>query len=369
MRAHNAVGFSGWSGPSSAAEPDDEINLVGRIRLVEAGDGFLRIAWRPPKTKGGAQVTYAVRWPGGQLNGVTEPSATIGDLDNHQKYVITVKPVNVFAPGGGLISEPFQPVGTPLTPPPPTLTDQETAGSSGAVSLTWPVVDANGPTPVRYTVFRDNQPVQACTEIFARVCDLSNLTYDGSVYDFSLLATNAGDKSSVRGPATQWRATGKPASWGTWSVLPTGDNNRARASFTVPASRGAESIARVYVDGAKVYQTTSLGSQDATFDVPNNLGPHAVSLEVCNEKGRLHPVVGPERADLRTARARAHPQHHADHQRAQRLVDHRGRQQRRPGDPDSHQRRGSLAAASRCRSASPPSPPTPWSSATRRPRP
>ena len=29
---------------------------------------------------------------------------------------------------------------------------------------------------------------------------------------------------------------------------------------------------RVYVDGAKVYQTTSLGSQDATFDVPNNLG-------------------------------------------------------------------------------------------------
>ena len=38
VRAHNAVGFSDWSGPSIGAKPDDPIDLVGRIRLVEAGD-------------------------------------------------------------------------------------------------------------------------------------------------------------------------------------------------------------------------------------------------------------------------------------------------------------------------------------------
>ena len=42
---------------------------------------------------------------------------------------------------------------------------------------------------------------------------------------------------------------------------------------------------RVYVDGAKVHQTTGTGSMDAVFEVPDNLGPHAVSLEVCNEGG------------------------------------------------------------------------------------
>jgi hypothetical protein len=41
---------------------------------------------------------------------------------------------------------------------------------------------------------------------------------------------------------------------------------------------------RVYVDGARVRQTQAVGASELTFDVPDNLGPHAVHLEVCNEK-------------------------------------------------------------------------------------
>ncbi len=285
VRAHNAVGFSGWSRQSAAARPDDPIDLVGRIRLVEAGDQFLRVAWRPVETKGGGQVTYIVRWAGGQLPNVTEPRAVIPGLDNHQKYVITVTPRNTFTVGGGLVSEPFQPVGRPFTPPPPTLTDQETAGSAGAVTLTWPPVDANGPEPVRYTVFRNDSPLSACTNMTTRVCDNANLTYDGTVYNYAVQATNAGGESSLVGPATQWRATGKPASWGSWDVVPTGSNNEAKASFNPPASRGADSIVKIYVDGAKVHQVEGTASMDVLFEVPNNLSPHAVMLEVCNEGG------------------------------------------------------------------------------------
>ena len=101
-----------------------------------------------------------------------------------------------------------------------------------------------------------------------------------------MVATNANGKgvSSAPGPATQWRATGKPASWGSWSVLPTGSNNQARASFTVPPTRGAESVVRVYVDGTKVQQVAVTGKTDQLFDVPNNLTSHSVMLEVCNEE-------------------------------------------------------------------------------------
>jgi hypothetical protein len=65
--------------------------------------------------------------------------------------------------------------------------------------------------------------------------------------------------------------------------VPTGSNNQARASFTVPASRGAESQVRIYVDGTKVQQVAVTGKTDQLFDVPNNLAPHNVMLEVCNE--------------------------------------------------------------------------------------
>ncbi|MBF4769105.1 fibronectin type III domain-containing protein [Nocardioides agariphilus] len=282
VRAHNAVGYSGWSGLSGPATPDVEISLGGTIRLVEAGDGFLRIAWKPLETKGGGHATYTVSWQGGQQN-VTEATATIRGLDNHRTYVFTVRPRNAF--GVSLTSAPFQPVGTPQTPAPPTLTDQETAGSAGAVSLTWPRVDANGPEPVRYTVYRDNRKIAACNGIKTPNCDSANMVYDGHVYSFAVMATNAGGKSSPIGPETQWRATGKPVSWGSWQLSATGQNNQARAKFTVPSSRGAESLVRIYVDGVRVRQLQGLGDQSETFDVPDNLSAHDVYLEVCNEGG------------------------------------------------------------------------------------
>ena len=118
VRAHNAVGFSEWSGPSAGATPDDPIDLVGRIRQIDVGDGFLSIDWKPVETKGGAEVTYVVRWAGDQLP-VTESEAKIVGLDNHRKYQFRVVPRNALTIGGGLISDWMQPIGTPSTPAPP----------------------------------------------------------------------------------------------------------------------------------------------------------------------------------------------------------------------------------------------------------
>ncbi len=286
VRAHNAVGFSEWSGASVGAMPDEPLDLVGQIRLVEAGDGFLHIRWKPVESKGGSEVIYIIKWAGGTQTSPTS-NVTISGLDNHRRYQFNVLPKNAFAIGGGLTSNWMQPIGTPFTPVQPTVTDQETAGSSGAVSLSWPAVDANGPVPVRYTVYRDGVALPACTNILKRGCDNAGLTYNGHVYLYSVRATNRDGKgnASATGPATPWRATGKPASWGGWNLQPTGANNQAKATFTVPSSRGSESQVHVYADGVKVKDLSGPGPQEAAFEVANNLAPHAVMLEVCNESG------------------------------------------------------------------------------------
>ena len=286
VRAHNAIGFSAWSGWSAGATVDKPIDLTGRIELVARGDGTLSLDWKRVLLKGGGEAVYYIRSSAGEGQTVYTSEATFTGLDNHLSYTFRVRLINAQTIGGGLQSEPFQPIGTPATPVPPTLTDQESAGSTGAVSLTWPEVDANGPGPVRYTVLRNNSAMPQCTNITTRGCDSTNLTYDGQTYSYSVVATNDNGKgvSSAQGPATQWRATGKPASWGGWSVVPTGSNNQARASFDVPPSRGAESVVRIYVDGTKVQQVAATGKNDLLFDVPNNLTSHSVMLEVCNEE-------------------------------------------------------------------------------------
>ncbi|MET0526670.1 MAG: Ig-like domain-containing protein [Nocardioides sp.] len=286
VRAHNPIGFSEWSGWSAGVIPDKPIDMTGRIKLVSAGDGVLSIKWNPVVLKGGGEAVYTVRSSSGVTQTVYTSEASFTGLDNHLSYTFRVRLKNAFTIGAGLQSEPFQPIGTPTTPAPPTLTDQESAGSTGAVSLTWPAVDPNGPGPVRYTVLRNGSAMASCTNITTRGCDNSSLTYDGTVYSYAVVATNDNGKgvSTAPGPATQWRATGKPASWGGWTVAPTGSNNQARASFDVPPSRGSESVVRIYVDSTKVLQVSAIGKSEQLFDVPNNLTSHSVVLEVCNEE-------------------------------------------------------------------------------------
>ena len=154
VRAHNPVGLSEWSGWSAGVMPDKPIDMNGRIELVARGDGTLTIDWKRVVLKGGGEAIYTVRSSTGETREVYTSEATFTGLDNHAKYTFRVRLRNALTIGAGLISEPFQPIGTPGTPAPPTLTDQETAGSIGAVSLTWPEVDANGPDRLRYTVLQ-----------------------------------------------------------------------------------------------------------------------------------------------------------------------------------------------------------------------
>ncbi len=285
VRAHNSVGWSDWSTSSARATPDAKPGLVGPIQLVRVGDRTLTIRWTPPTTQTSDIRRYHVSWPGGSKP-TARPTITITGLDNNKKYVFSVQAENERFIGPLRQSAPFQSMGTPGTPAAPTITDQKTPGDQGAVTVSWPAVNPNGPTPVRYTVFRNGSALPSCTGITGTSCDNSGITYDGTRYTYSVRATNKdGDGKSATGPGTSWDAVGQPAPWGGWSLSPTGANNQARADYSVPASRGAQSIVRIYVNGGVVNQFDARGSRSDQFNVPSNDGPHSVFLEVCNESG------------------------------------------------------------------------------------
>ena len=116
---------------------------------------------------------------------------------------------------------------------------------------------------MRYTVLRNGVPLPACTGITATQCDNSGIAYDGTVYQYSV----SGDQQERRGrttagPARQLERRRRAAPWGALDVSPTGQNAEATATFDVPASRGATSHVRIFVDGAPAKELDGRGPQD-----------------------------------------------------------------------------------------------------------
>ncbi|WP_051218388.1 Ig-like domain-containing protein [Nocardioides insulae] len=290
VEAHNRVGWSDPSPRSAVATPDAKPGIVGEIRRTRVGDGTIALAWTAPTTQTSAIERYHVSWPGGEGATVSGPAATIGGLDNDKTYVFTVVAENAFDVGPGRTSAPYQSIGTPPAPGAPTVTDQETAGDAGAVSLAWGPVLPNGPGPVTYTVQRNGAPLAQCTNQTATTCDDTGISYDGQTYRYTVTASNAGvpgtpggaARTSAPSAAESWTAVGKPADWGSWSASAPKADGKAVVSYTVPNSRGATSTVKVTVGGT-VYTYEETGQQSHSYDLSTG-SAHSVSLQLCNEQ-------------------------------------------------------------------------------------
>ena len=297
VRAVNAVGESEWSDSSAPATPDARPGIVGPIEMVGRGDGTISLRWTPPTTQTSDIRRYWVSYQGGPSGGrpTTVPRITVPNLNNNQAQAFTVVAENALDYGTPRTSEAFQSIGQPGTPNAPTVTDQQTGGGETAVTVAWNAVDANGPTPVEYTVMRNGQPLGQCSGITATSCDDTGLTYDGTIYTYAVRSTNNGGaddaKSSPVGPGTQWAAVGQPAAWddNSWRVDPTGANTVARVTFTVPPSRGAQSQVSILVDGVVRNTAQRTGAQAVDISVGDNDRTHSIQLQVCNEKGNCAP--------------------------------------------------------------------------------
>ncbi len=311
VRAHNAIGWSPYSPASRSARPDAVPGPVGTIRVLKKGDRVLRIGWAPPSTPTSKVTQYRVVGAG-QSRLTSTPDLTVSGLDNNKTYRFTVYARNAQGWGEGRQSPEFQSSGPPGVPQAPTVRPDADAGTNTAnVTMTWPAVDPNGPSQVYYTPLVDGVQVDHCASTTQRTCYVTGIPYDGLRHQFAVIAV-VGRYRSRPGPSTPWTAVASPLPWRDWSLSATGNDAEAKATFTVPDSRGTTSKVTIFVDGLAVENYQPLrGQQTKTFAVPDNHGPHQVRLEVCSETPPCQPstarqvqTYGPlQRSHIRTITA------------------------------------------------------------------
>ncbi len=334
VRAHNAVGWSAWSPRSAAAEPDAPPGRVGPIQLVgEEGDQRLTIRWAPPTTQTSDIQHYAVSWDDGGYQEPRRNELTVTGLDNNHAYSFTVVAVNERFSGPGRTSARFQSIGKPATPATPTVSENRTSSDETAVVVDWPRVDPpNGPGPVRYTVLRGHQPLPQCTDILENRCVDAGIQYDGTVYEYSVRATNKGGQGIVSrrerdGPVPGHRRAGAV---GAVDGAPDRVEQQRHRHLRRPRRE------REGLGGDDVRRGPGARDDRQHDRCADRRGHHAQQRPVLlglphglQREERVHPERHPGPADLRPPEPAADPGDDAPRLRAAGLLDHRGRHQRR----------------------------------------
>ena len=292
MRAFNRVGPSDYSDLSRTARADTEPGRVQNIRLQAQGDGSVTIAWdKPPTTS--RILDYTITWVGGQ--GTVPGNQTTfraEGLNNNEKYVFTIKAQNKVDYSAPRSSAEFQPLGTPPAPPAPTVTDLEAGPNQTSLRVAWQGVLPEGAGPTVYTVSYSNSvtsgPVPGCQKLASLTCTHAGVPYDGMTYTYTVVAANqppgrAGNRSAPSA-GTSIEAVGRPAAWGSFEVVPTGNSQEAEVRYTVPDSRGTTSKVDILVAGlANRSFNQQVGANATRISTPSNQEPYAVQLRVCNE--------------------------------------------------------------------------------------
>lgn len=293
VRATNRVGDSEWSGLSRTAQADTAPGRVRDIRMADRGNGTITIAWTKPATQTSAILDYTVSWAGGQA---TVPGSSTSfqatGLNNNEKYFFTVKAQNRVGYSPPRQSTEFQPLGTPLPPAAPTLTDLESGANQTSVRIAWQAVLPEGPGPTVYTVTYSNGQtsgsVPGCVKTASLTCTHAGVGYDGLIYTYRVVAANqpVGENGNRSAPSegTSIEAVGRPAAWGAFQVGATGTSQEAQVTYTVPDSRGSTSRVEILVGGNVVKPfAQQTGTVTTRFQTPGNEQPYNVQLRVCNE--------------------------------------------------------------------------------------
>ena len=107
-----------------------------------------------------------------------------------------------------------------------------------------------------------------------------------------MTATNAtgGPSHTSAAVSKQFTATGKPAPWGSWTARPTGTDGQLSLTYTVPASRGGQSVVTLTGAGGTRTMAAGSGTASTTFNGVvigglSNGQAYSMQLRVCNEGG------------------------------------------------------------------------------------
>jgi hypothetical protein len=253
VRAHNAVDWGEWSGPSGPAKPNAVPGAVTNVNATNPQDGSLTLTWGPATNEGTAITSYDITWTGGGHSSVAggATSAPISGLDNDTEYTFTVIPVNSQGPGTPMTTT-GQSAGNPLDVAAPTLTSDSSAAATRAVHITWAAATANGKGPVTYTVTRTggNAGTQTlCTDTQAAECEDDSVANDGTTYTYTVVAKNFAGHTAT-GPGATVEASATPGPVTNFTATPTGNDGEAHLTFDAPASYGPQSTVICTINGS-----------------------------------------------------------------------------------------------------------------------
>jgi hypothetical protein len=261
---------------------------VTGVTATDPQDGSLQLSWAAPPNDGTPVLRYDVSWTGGGHQSATGPGLTATGLDNDAVYTFTVIAVNAKGPGPATTVQ-GQSAGVPAPPAAPAAASANSADESArAVTLSWSASDPNGPGPVTYTVTRTGGGSRTvCADVTARQCTDDGLANDGTVYTYTLTATNGvTGHTSTAGAGTTVEAAATPAAVTNLTATPTGVDGQATLRFDAPASHGATSTVTCTYGGTGCGTwTLPTGGQAGVTETINGLpnGQNVtLSLQDCN---------------------------------------------------------------------------------------
>jgi len=296
VRAHNKADWSDWSPVGPSFTPNEVPGMATAFTAGNPADGALTLTWGAAPVDGTPVTAYHLTWTGGttgsqDLSG-TATSATVTGLVNDQMNTFNLVAENAAGMSTVTASTKGQSSGKPLGCTAPTITAAD-QGATAMVTMTWPAVDPNGPSPATYQITRTGGSAGTITFAPTTATSLSDtnaITYDGTTYTYTLTATNAtGGSDHTCDPASaNWQATGTPADWDNSSISssPTGTSGQVNLTFNYPAARGARSSVTVTWPGGTYNvpsPSTAGGTATTTISGLTDGQPVTFNLKACNE--------------------------------------------------------------------------------------
>ncbi len=295
--AHNGVGF-GPSSPRSAPIVANAVpGLPGDPHTLHPADGSVEVAWSPAPVDGTPVTRYLVTWPGG--NAETSGTNVIATgLDNSAEVTFTVKAYNDagWGPGATTVG---QSAGRPARPDAPALTPTEIGGGEQqAVGIAWVAVAPNGPGPTTYTVRRSGGPngTVVCADIVDTTCTAPAVTTDGTVYTYSVTASNA-FYASLPSPSASLVASGTPGSFSALTATATGVSHEVRLTFVSPVAHDRGLTITCDADGSPCGSWDAPAAPtafDETITVPQNGTRPLITLTATNSSASSVATVRPD---------------------------------------------------------------------------
>ncbi|MBK9476453.1 MAG: fibronectin type III domain-containing protein [Tetrasphaera sp.] len=289
VRALNKADWSEFSDFSATYQPNAAPQRVPGFVQKAADNRSVTLSWQPAAVDSTSKVTnYVVSVNGKEYDFGTALTGTVPGLDNGPAYTFTIVAVNSYKAGPPATTKGYA-AGTPIFDGPVSTAPVDPVDSvTTAVTVLWPAGQQNGPEPIVYTVTRQDGKT-VCADHAGTSCVDQGVTF-GQTYTYSVVAktTFLGVTRTSAPQSVSVTPVGRPAAWAPITATPTGQNQQATVTFSVPPSRGTSSAVTVLYNGGPAlslgsFSPAGAANQTRTISGLTNGTNVGVSLRVCNE--------------------------------------------------------------------------------------